>query len=73
MSSSEFDIIAILYPAEGKSGRVIELLKGVIEYVQDNEPGTLKYELHKEQRGEDIVMVERYAGELIIEKPGWRS
>lgn len=62
MATSEFDLIAILYPAEGKSGRIIQLLKDVIAYVQTNEPGTLKYEMYKEQRGDDIIMVEKYAG-----------
>jgi hypothetical protein len=42
----------------------------VAEYVKANEPGTLKYEIHKSLRPEkdgteDVVMVERY----VIFKP----
>jgi len=64
MASSGIDVIAIIYPAEGKTDRVAELLQKVLEHAQANEPGTLKYEMHREIKGGDIVMVEQYAGTL---------
>jgi quinol monooxygenase YgiN len=45
---------------------VISLLQEVAQYVKDNEPGTLKYEISRSLRPnkdgtEEIVMLERYS------------
>lgn len=62
--SSNIDLIAILYPKEGKvdkvsnvpqnfrafidNTQVIELLQEVSVYVKDNEPNTLRYEITRQ-------------------------
>ncbi|KAF8866038.1 hypothetical protein BDZ45DRAFT_668420 [Acephala macrosclerotiorum] len=62
--SSNLDLIAILYPKEGKADRVVELLQQVAGYVKDNEPGTLKYQIvrqvNKKSGAEEIIMLESY-------------
>ncbi|KAB9006576.1 hypothetical protein FH972_026930 [Carpinus fangiana] len=57
MSSSHINVIAILYPKAAK-------------YVEREEPGVLRYEIHRDLRAskngtEDLVMVETYACSLV--------
>lgn len=82
---SQIDLVAIIFPKEGKADRVsmgfsptslvagtnpltpihqvAELLNEVSAYVQENEPGTLKYEVNKEINKKsgavEIIMMER--------------
>ncbi|KAF2111353.1 antibiotic biosynthesis monooxygenase-like protein [Lophiotrema nucula] len=59
---SEFDIIAIISPKAGKADRVQELLETAAAAVKANEPGTLRYHLQRETKGEApvFVMLETY-------------
>jgi len=78
MASKEFNVIAIIHPKQGKTDRVVELLKGVAQYVRANEPGTLKYEINRVTRPskdgtEDIVMIERYKDQQSLREHGTSS
>ncbi|KAF2133074.1 hypothetical protein P153DRAFT_364295 [Dothidotthia symphoricarpi CBS 119687] len=46
------DVIALLTPNPGKADRVEELLTSAAASVKANEPGTLKYHLQRETKGE---------------------
>lgn len=52
------EVVAILSPAPGKAERVASLLSAHADYVKQNEPGCLKYQLHKQTNGTDLVMTE---------------
>jgi len=72
MPNHEFTVVAILYPKKGKAGQLVELLQGVSKHVRDNEPGTLKYEIHRSLRpgkdgAEDVIMVERYRDQTSLQ------
>ena len=65
MPGKEFNIVAVLYPKNGKADQLVGMLQEVAKYVRDNEAGTLKYEIHRSLRPakdgtEDVVMIERY-------------
>ncbi|TGO52421.1 hypothetical protein BOTNAR_0324g00050 [Botryotinia narcissicola] len=45
---SQIDLIAIIFPKEGKADRVAELLNEISTHIKATEPGTLKYEIKKE-------------------------
>jgi hypothetical protein len=52
--------------------QVVELLQGVAEYIQKNEPGTLKYHItrsfNKKAGVEEVIMIERFAASA----SGWK-
>ncbi|OAL44016.1 antibiotic biosynthesis monooxygenase-like protein [Pyrenochaeta sp. DS3sAY3a] len=60
--SSPFDIIAIISPKPGKADRVEELLRTAAKAVKANEPGTLRYHIHRETQGDApvLIMLETY-------------
>ncbi|KAH8821753.1 hypothetical protein F5884DRAFT_101713 [Xylogone sp. PMI_703] len=61
---AQVDLLAILTPKPGKTDRVVELLKTLSEWVKVNEPGTLRYHVHREvnkKNGvEEVFMLESY-------------
>ncbi|KAG4027756.1 hypothetical protein MFRU_027g00490 [Monilinia fructicola] len=71
---SQIDLVAIIFPKEGKADRVAELLNEVSAYVQENEPGTLKYEVNKEINKKsgavEIIMMESYKDKAAIAAHG---
>ncbi|KAH8711785.1 hypothetical protein GQ44DRAFT_689958 [Phaeosphaeriaceae sp. PMI808] len=56
------DIIALLTPSPGKADRVEELLRQAAADVKANEPGTLRYHLQRETKGDSptFIMLETY-------------
>ncbi|KAI9901858.1 hypothetical protein N3K66_003675 [Trichothecium roseum] len=59
-------LTAIITPKPGKAERFLELWEKCVKYVDDNEPGVLRYELHrgtKEMNGgkERYIALEEYA------------
>ena len=57
-------LLAIISPKPGKTDRVIVCLREMSEYVKDNEPGTLQYEIMRVNKDrktgkEEVVMVEK--------------
>ncbi|PVI03752.1 hypothetical protein DM02DRAFT_587373 [Periconia macrospinosa] len=66
------DVIAILSPKPGKADRVEELLKDVSVSVKANEPGTLKYQINRETKGDapSIVMIETYKDQAALQAHG---
>ncbi|PSN59499.1 antibiotic biosynthesis monooxygenase-like protein [Corynespora cassiicola Philippines] len=60
--SSPIDIVAIITPKPGKADRVQELLTAAAASVKANEPGTLRYHLHRESKGDKpiFIMLETY-------------
>jgi len=75
MPSTEFNVVAVLYPKQGKTQRVLELLNDVADYVHANEPGTLKYDINSVMRPakdgtEEIVMIERYTDQQALKAHG---
>ncbi|CAD6439443.1 ded0aac4-fbad-4099-a19a-16c0bfbaea6a [Sclerotinia trifoliorum] len=71
---TQIDLIAIIYPKEGKADRVAELLNEISQYIKANEPGTLKYEVNKEVNkksgAEEIILVESYKDKAAITAHG---
>ncbi|KAI9875118.1 MAG: hypothetical protein M1830_007619 [Pleopsidium flavum] len=63
-STKEVDVVAIIKPKPGKGDRVVELLTNLASAVHKNEPGALRYHLHREfdskDGSEDLVMIEKY-------------
>ena len=75
MSSKEFNVIAILYPKQGKTDEVLALLKDVSKYVHEKEPGVLRYSVNRVLRpakdgSEEIVMIERYKDTQALKEHG---
>jgi len=72
--SAPIELIAILYPKEGKVDRVVELLDEMSSFVKNNEPGTLKYhimrETNKKSGVEEVVMFESYESKEALGKHG---
>ncbi|KAF3046394.1 hypothetical protein E8E12_007374 [Didymella heteroderae] len=62
------DIIAIISPKAGKADRVEELLLTAAKAVKANEPGTLRYHLQREIKGDApvFVMLETYKDQASI-------
>ncbi|KAF1359522.1 ABM-domain-containing protein [Lizonia empirigonia] len=62
------DIIAIISPKAGKADRVEELLLQAAKSVKANEPGTLKYHLQRETKGDApvFVMLETYKDQAAL-------
>ncbi|MCJ1361958.1 hypothetical protein MMC16_001059 [Acarospora aff. strigata] len=71
MAGKELDVVAIITPKVGKVDRVAELLSGLTKAVHKNEPGCLRYHLHREINSrtgaEDLVMIEQYADQSAYE------
>ncbi|ESZ99331.1 hypothetical protein SBOR_0293 [Sclerotinia borealis F-4128] len=71
---SQIDLIAIIFPKEGKADRVAELLNEISKHVHATEPGTLKYEVNKEVNkksgAEEIIMLESYKDKAAIASHG---
>ncbi|KAL1795213.1 hypothetical protein ACET3X_007029 [Alternaria dauci] len=67
--SSPIDVIAVVTPKAGKADRVEELLKISAQAVKANEPGTLRYHLHRQVEGDApiLVMLETYANKAALE------
>lgn len=70
--SPPFDVIAIITPKPGKADRVQELLATAATAVKANEPGTLRYHLHREVRGDApaFIVLETYENQAAIEAHG---
>ncbi|KAE9374715.1 hypothetical protein N431DRAFT_556955 [Stipitochalara longipes BDJ] len=68
--SSQINLIAIISPKAGKVDRVIELLNGVSQYIQKNEPGTTRYqinvEVNKKSGVEQVILLESYKDKAAI-------
>lgn len=60
--SSEIHAVAIITPKPGKFDEVVEGLKALTDYVEANEPGVLRYQMHKQLNTTDgaecIVFIE---------------
>ncbi|KAF7921192.1 uncharacterized protein EAE98_008618 [Botrytis deweyae] len=71
---SQIDLIAIIFPKEGKADRVAELLNEISTHIEATEPGTLKYEIKKEVNKKtgavEIVMLESYKDKAAIAAHG---
>ncbi|KAF2635350.1 hypothetical protein P280DRAFT_437293 [Massarina eburnea CBS 473.64] len=67
-----FNIIALLSPKPGMIDRVEELLKETAIAVKANEPGTLKYQIHRETKGDApaIIMLEMYKDRASLQAHG---
>ncbi|KAF2252903.1 hypothetical protein BU26DRAFT_515323 [Trematosphaeria pertusa] len=67
-----FDIIAVIEPKPGKANRVEELLKTTAKAVQANEPGTLRYQVNRETKGDapTFVMLETYKDQASLKAHG---
>ncbi|KAJ4288150.1 hypothetical protein N0V90_012167 [Kalmusia sp. IMI 367209] len=70
--STPFDVIAILTPKPGKADRVEELLRTTAESVKAKEPGTLRYQINRETKGDapTIVMLETYKDQASLQAHG---
>ncbi|KAF2726665.1 hypothetical protein EJ04DRAFT_598402 [Polyplosphaeria fusca] len=67
----ELDIIAIISPKEGKADRVQQLLGELCKDVHNNEPDTLGYHLHRQDKRDgsvEFVMVEKYKDAAALKK-----
>jgi len=66
--ADEIEIIALIKPKPGKADRVQELLSNVAAHVKTNEPGTLRYHLQRETRGDAplFIMLETYKDKASI-------
>ncbi|KAF9699910.1 hypothetical protein EKO04_002544 [Ascochyta lentis] len=62
------DIVALISPKAGKADRVEELLLQAAKEVKANEPGTLKYHLQRETKGDApvFIMLETYKDQASI-------
>ncbi|KAH9204664.1 hypothetical protein DL95DRAFT_398300 [Leptodontidium sp. 2 PMI_412] len=62
--SSPLELITTIYPAPGKTDRLIQLLAEFSGYVKANEPGTLRYHVHQETDRkvgtEEVILIETY-------------
>ncbi|THV55181.1 hypothetical protein BGAL_0012g00190 [Botrytis galanthina] len=71
---SQIDLIAIIFPKEGKADRVAELLNEISTHIKATEPGTLKYEIKKEVNKKtgavEIIMFESYKDKAAIAAHG---
>ncbi|RFU33889.1 hypothetical protein B7463_g2422, partial [Scytalidium lignicola] len=71
---SQVELLAIITPNPGKTDRVVELLKGMSEYVKANEPGTLRYHIHREVNKksgvEEVIMLETYTDKKALAAHG---
>lgn len=54
------ELVAIIYPAPGKSEQVQQLLAAHAEHVLKTEPGCLQYSMNKPSSGSEVIMVETY-------------
>ncbi|KAJ4345605.1 uncharacterized protein N0V89_011738 [Didymosphaeria variabile] len=70
--SAPFDVIAILKPKPGKADRVVELLQIAADSVKAKEPGTLRYQINRETKGDapSIVMLETYKDQASLQAHG---
>ncbi|KAF1937905.1 antibiotic biosynthesis monooxygenase-like protein [Clathrospora elynae] len=70
--SSPIDVIVILTPKPGKADRLEELLLTAAKAVEAKEPGTLRYHLQRETKGDapTFVMLEKYANQAALETHG---
>jgi len=70
--SSPLDVIAIITPKPGKAGRVQEILTTAAKAVKANEPGTLRYHLQREVKGDApiFILLETYENQAAIEAHG---
>ncbi|KAK3643632.1 hypothetical protein LTR56_010142 [Elasticomyces elasticus] len=69
--SKGVSIVAVAHPAPGKLERFKEVVAVAIEWIRDNEPGTLQFEVY-EETGKDaedvkISMFERYASQEALD------
>ncbi|KAK7191876.1 hypothetical protein DPSP01_013852 [Paraphaeosphaeria sporulosa] len=70
--SAPFDVIAIIKPKAGSADRVVELLRTAADSVKEKEPGTLKYQINLETKGDApcIVMLETYKDMAALQAHG---
>ncbi|KAF9735739.1 hypothetical protein PMIN06_010128 [Paraphaeosphaeria minitans] len=70
--SAPFDVIAIIKPRPGSADRVVELLRTAAESVEAKEPGTLRYQINRETKGDApcIVMLETYRDQVALQAHG---
>ncbi|KAF2396476.1 ABM-domain-containing protein [Trichodelitschia bisporula] len=59
---SEIEIVVIFKPKPGKADRFEEIMGNFANHVKQNEPGTLRYHLQREVKGDTptFVLLERY-------------
>ncbi|USP76877.1 antibiotic biosynthesis monooxygenase [Curvularia clavata] len=67
--SEPIDVVAILIPKPGKADRVEELLAAAAKTVKETEPGTLRYHLQRETKGDQprFIMLETYADQAALD------
>ncbi|KAF9872630.1 hypothetical protein CkaCkLH20_09809 [Colletotrichum karsti] len=73
MSTQIIDLTAVITPKPGKAEKVFELFSNCVNYSEANEPGTLRYEIHRglqDKNGglEEFVVRETYADEDAMNK-----
>jgi quinol monooxygenase YgiN len=61
---AEIVIVADLWAADGKVDEVVARLTRVVEYAHANEPGTLRFALHRDVEDPNhLTMIEAFTGE----------
>ncbi|KAF5521108.1 hypothetical protein CGCA056_v007125 [Colletotrichum aenigma] len=73
MSTQLLDLTAVITPKPGKAEQVFQLFSNCVNFSKANEPGTLRYEIHrglKDKNGglEEFVVRETYADEDALNK-----
>ncbi|KAK3721037.1 hypothetical protein LTR37_003327 [Vermiconidia calcicola] len=68
--SKEVAIFAIVQAARGKADRFKEATKKAMDWIEENEPDTLQFEMYEEEspEGIKICLFERYASQEAMEQ-----
>jgi len=63
--SEQVNNIAVLTVAQGKKDRLLELLRQLVEKVQQ-EDGILQYEIFWNQQAQEVVFIEKYKSQSVL-------
>ncbi|KAK3712833.1 hypothetical protein LTR37_008924 [Vermiconidia calcicola] len=68
--SKEVAIFATIQPAPSKADRFKEATKNAMDWIEENEPDTLQFEMYEEEspEGIKICLFERYASQEAMER-----
>ncbi|OCK76799.1 hypothetical protein K432DRAFT_385161 [Lepidopterella palustris CBS 459.81] len=64
--SEQVNVVAILTPAEGKTEKIIDMLKDMVTKVQ-NESGVLQYDIFHEEKTGEIIFIEKYVDKATLD------
>ncbi|GAB7355121.1 hypothetical protein MBLNU459_g5697t1 [Dothideomycetes sp. NU459] len=67
---SEINVVATIFPAEGKAERVFEVLSEVMKQVEANEPDTLRYQLLRQKDKPVFIFLETYKNGAALKRHG---